>query len=413
MASRNKLITCFEHDTLKLGQQGFEARHLEALQQYYGNGRTDTFSLVHQGVKFNQFVGVLQVKGLTIEVLPKIDRQEGDQPTYRRVLLQMLRESGLLDVRLSDQSRLRLRDQSILEIYIALFVRECEYLLRHGLLKQYRKRSGNRHALKGALQFHPHIRDNLIHKERFYTRHTVYDTVNHYNQVLYKTLRRLDQMPTSADLSNRIVALLLNFPEMPDIPVDEAFFQKLRFNRKTEPYRQALSLARLILLNQHPDVRSSSQAVFALMFDMNVLWEQWVLSRLKKQLPDTYKVKGQAKTLFWQSPSVRKALQPDIVAKPKQDGDGFATVIDTKWKTPDHQKGPSDEDLRQIYAYLHYFEAREGILLYPGQANQVEETGTYAQHSNLSCRLIFQAIIDADGKARLDTEALLGSSIAL
>ena len=411
MAGRNKLITCFEHDTLKLGQQGFEERHLTALQQYYGNGKTDTFSLVHKGVKFNQFVGVLQVKGLTLEVLPKIDRQEGDQPTYRRVLLQMLRESGLLDVRLSEQSRLRLRDQSILELYIDLFVQECAYLLRHGLLKQYRKQSGNRHALKGALQFQQHIRDNLIHRERFHTRHTVYDAVNRYNQVLYKTLRVLDQMPVSDRLSHRIGALILNFPEMPDIRVDEAFFRKLRFTRKTEPYRQALSLARLILLNQHPDVRSGSHGVFALMFDMNVLWEQWVLSRLKQQLPEAYQVQGQTSTLFWQSPSTNKALKPDIVIRPKHDGDGRATVIDTKWKTPDHQDGPSDEDLRQIYAYLHYFDASEGILLYPGQVDH-DEPGAYREPANLSCRQVFRAVVDNHGKATFHSEALIRPSAA-
>jgi 5-methylcytosine-specific restriction enzyme subunit McrC len=402
MASKPALITCYEHQVLKVGQQGFTDKHLSALQQYYGSGKTEVFSLVHQGIKFQQFVGVLQVKDLTIEVLPKIDRQADPEQatTHKHVLLQMLRESGMLDVRLSEHSRLRLQEHSILTVYLELFIQECEYLLRHGLVKQYRKQSGNRYALKGALQFQQHIRDNLVHQERFHTRHTVYDPVNPFNQVLYKTLRVLNQFNLPARLQSRLGAILLAFPEMPDIQVDEGFFARLRLHRKTERYRQALTLARLILLNYHPDVLPGTNRVFALMFDMNQVWEQWVLRTLQRQLkPKGYCVQGQRSKLFWESQTkhvANKRLKPDIIIDtPEQE----RIIIDTKWKAPDDKKGPDNQDLRQLYTYLQYFESEKGILLYPGIKNQTYKGEFKREHFN--CRKVFQNILSSEGKAEL------------
>ena len=75
--SKNKsLITIFEHQKLKVGEQyngvTFTNKHLEALERFYGNGAL-YFNLIHRGVQFNNYVGVIQVKNLTIEILPKAD----------------------------------------------------------------------------------------------------------------------------------------------------------------------------------------------------------------------------------------------------------------------------------------------------------------------------------------------------
>ncbi|MDY4184385.1 MAG: hypothetical protein SOX83_00340 [Sodaliphilus sp.] len=48
------------------------------------------YSLINGGVKFKQFVGVLCVGNLQIEVLPKIDKQAG-RDVCRNHLLDMLR----------------------------------------------------------------------------------------------------------------------------------------------------------------------------------------------------------------------------------------------------------------------------------------------------------------------------------
>ncbi|MDV7401539.1 hypothetical protein RZS08_59525, partial [Arthrospira platensis SPKY1] len=52
------------------------------------------FTVIHQGIQFKQYVGVIQVGGLTIEVLPKADQhhfEQADKDQWHNVLFQMLR----------------------------------------------------------------------------------------------------------------------------------------------------------------------------------------------------------------------------------------------------------------------------------------------------------------------------------
>jgi 5-methylcytosine-specific restriction enzyme subunit McrC len=71
--------------------------------------------------------------------------------------------------------------------------------------------------------------------------------------------------------------MLLDFPEMPNQKITESVFDKLKFNRKTMGYRKPMEFARLILLHYHPELSKGRDDVLALMFDMNALWEHFVL----------------------------------------------------------------------------------------------------------------------------------------
>jgi 5-methylcytosine-specific restriction enzyme subunit McrC len=58
------------------------------LHQYYGSAGVPYFDLIHKGIKFKEFVGVIQVGQLVIEVLPKADNNTnaGDERKWRAVL---------------------------------------------------------------------------------------------------------------------------------------------------------------------------------------------------------------------------------------------------------------------------------------------------------------------------------------
>jgi 5-methylcytosine-specific restriction enzyme subunit McrC len=389
----NPPISVFEHNSLKVGEQKFTTTHLETLQRFFGEKGSPCFSLIHNGVRLTEYVGVLKVGSITIEVLPKIDKDDSDVAKWQTILLTMLKQAGLMRVKASNSASLNLKSHSLLDLYFALFVSECEQLLHQGLVKKYRKSEGNLTALKGALHFSKHVTHNLTHQERFYTRHTTYDREHPFNQVLLKTLLLLKSINASPALTSRINNLLLSFPYLPDIAVSEKFFQSLHFDRKTESYRDAIAIARLLLLNYHPDITSGQNHVLALMFDMNRLWEAWVLKILHRELYDKgYTVEGQVKERFWESNGNNgKHIKPDIiVTNPK----GIKCIIDTKWKTPNPGQ-PSDEDLRQIFAYLLHFKADRGILLYPG-LSEARVNGTYTVNG-ASCEMVFVPVIN-EGK---------------
>ena len=91
-------ITVFEHQKLQL-HKGINQQQLESLQAFYGEKGVPYFSLIHHGVKFNSYVGVIQVGTTTIEILPKADRQPNpDTSSWRSLLIGMMQAVGTIKV---------------------------------------------------------------------------------------------------------------------------------------------------------------------------------------------------------------------------------------------------------------------------------------------------------------------------
>jgi 5-methylcytosine-specific restriction enzyme subunit McrC len=396
MPNARQHIVLFEHQSLKLnttyGDVEFTDALLDEFVKFFGNGKP-YFKLIRNGVQFNEFVGAIQVGNLLVEVLPKADRstENADKSKWQNALIDMLRAVYGFEVQAPSSSNLTLKNNSVLDLYFELFVKEVEKLLHSGLAKKYRKTEGNLTALKGSLMFSKQISKNLVHQERFYTQYTTYDTEHLLHIILYKTILLLQRINTSPKLLNRINSLVLNFPEsdnyrMPNQKITEATFERITLNRKTQDYKKALDIARLLLMNYHPDLNKGNKHVLALMFDMNLLWEQFVLVSLKKST--SFKVTGQNSKGFWKPMNGNtRSIRPDI----KILSDQGTFILDTKWKNVNSK--PSIEDVRQMYAYHHYFEAEKVALLYPGEENYISgnfvQVNHHAINENQECGLLF------------------------
>jgi len=402
-----KYIQLFEHQTLKIGdvfqgRQGsffeFDAQMLSAFEQFHGE-KCLYFSLIRNGIKFNQYVGTIQIGQISIEILPKIEKNttEFEKNKWQARLIDMLRVSNIFSFDAPSNSMLALKSNSILDLYFALFVQEVEALLHFGLVKKYRQITNNTTALKGSLQFSQHIQQNIVHQERFFVRHTVYDTEHTLHFILYKTIRFLYQMNTHADLQSKIGALLLNFPAMPDIAITESTFEKLVFNQKTASYQKAIEIAKLLLLNYHPDLNQGRDHVLALMFDMNMLWERFVYASLRKYALPTLHLTAQNQFFFWQPKNgSRVSMKPDILIE----ANGKKAILDTKWKNLQGYN-PSPEDLRQMYVYQAFYEAEKVALVYPSTEDVLPQTGHYFETngktiSKKECSLIFIALQESN-----------------
>lgn len=376
------LITVFEHEIIRYdkGDKRLSEEQFEALQLYHGNG-VPYFKLFHNGIQFCEYVGVIQVGKTLIEVLPKADKNTNtteEENKWRDILINMMKAIGTFDIKSTSHSQLKVKPNTILDLYFELFIKEVEYLLHSGLIKKYRKTESNLTTLKGGLQFGKHIQQNLIHQERFYVNHNTYDTEHLLHLILYKTIQLLKNINTNANLQSRIEALLLNFPEMPDLKVSEATFNKIIFNRKTQTYQNAIEIAKILLLQYHPDICKGQNNVLALMFDMNKLWEQFVYVSLRKQMSNENTITAQSTKLFWKPETGNHSkIKPNIVLNPNTER---CVVLDTKWKNLGG-KNPSPEDLRQMYVYHEYFAAKKVALIYPNFSNS-RISGNYSTIDN-------------------------------
>ena len=362
-------IQVFEHRFLSIGEKGFEKRHFVALSKLNALHNYQYFDLKHNGIVFKQFVGVIQVEGFTIEILPKIDQyeveNEATKTKWQSVLIEMLRVTKKLKIRQVGQANVRKQSIHLLDIYFEWFLNEVQLLIHQGLIKQYYKETGNVKALKGKLEFAGHIQKNLVHKERFYTTHQVYEKDHLIHQILGQALEIIATLSKGNYLYSKCKTVQLDFPEVKAIKANENTFTKIPKSRKTAPYATALAIARLIILNYAPNISSGSEKMLALLFDMNNLWEEYVLVRLKQVAQEKeVDVYGQNSLEFWNGITIR----PDIVLKKNKN----ILIIDTKWKNID-QSQPSTHDLRQMYVYNEYWKSTRSLLLYPSNHNGLND----------------------------------------
>ncbi len=327
--------------------------------------------------------------------MPKIDRDETNSEKWHVILLDMLKACKFSLPRSSQDASLRLKSNSILELYFQKYLIELEYLLHTGLIKRYRKTEGNVRALKGSLLVQKNLQKNFVHADRFYTRHTIYDKKHLLHQILRRALEVIDKLNTAPTLCDRIKALMVDWPEAEGIKVSSTTFDQILLNWKSKPYKEALSIARLVLLNYHPDIRGGRSQVMALMFNMNNLWEEFIYQRLKYAgQANNWEVNYQKGLIYWSSSThCRKKLIPDIIIRHRSTGKRL--VIDTKWKRPRANK-PDDDDLRQILTYKLYYHSDHAFLLYPNNVWR-ESSGKYYNKGYKSDEAVFREGVSLNG----------------
>jgi 5-methylcytosine-specific restriction enzyme subunit McrC len=404
-----KLAQVFEHGQLAIGEQGFTEKQFSALVRYNERHGCLFFDVGYRRLHFGSYVGVIQVGDLAIEILPKTDRGvTGDKCKWRNALLDMLRQSGLLTVEAAPEADLHLRRSPLVDFYLYSFLTEVEQLAHAGLAKRYRMTQGNLYKLKGRIQFAKQLRRNLLHRERMFTAHQIYDRDNVFNQILKRVIEIVQRIAIRSSLNSRAAASALWFEDVSDARITAETFERLIYDRNTERYRRAIQLARLIILNYSPDLRGGREHVVAILFDMNKLFEQFIFVQLRRAEPQYahrgLRIAGQVSRYFWCS----KTIRPDVVAEFFNPTGAGRVILDTKWKIP-RDGQPADADLKQMYAYNFHLGGSRSVLVYPMAGAQQESIDRpYAQSVSLpadyrhGCATYYINLFDDANKLRRD-----------
>lgn len=397
MKENNNLIQVFEYQKLKYtDSNNFTQSHFNELVKFNELNSNKYFTPIYNGIQFNSYVGVIQVGKLTIEILPKADRNDNpDTNIWKGVLLDMLRVCNELKVENTSESNLRIRNNSILDLYYEMYLNEIEKLINKGLIKKYRRNRSNQTALKGKLLFSQNIQKNAVHQEYFFCEHSVYDRNHLIHQILLRALIILDNL-VSSYLKDRINRLSLHFEDINKVNISKSHFDKLITNRKNLHYDKALKIAKMIILNYSPSLNSGSNNMIALLFDMNKLWEEFIYRTLLKNVSEEYEISYQNSEYFWE----QKTIRPDIVISTKNE----TYVIDTKWKIVENYD-PSDNDLKQMFTYNLHWKAEKSILLYPKINQKDSKFGIYHYNGlENKCKLGFVNLISNEEKLRSGEE---------
>ena len=296
------------------------------------------------GGKFIQarnYVGVLQTKsGLTIEILPKI-ADKNDAERSKAVFIKMLKTLKNFPFKSSNLASLKTQNLPLLEIFISMFLCELEALVKKGIKSDYVALEENLNFLKGKLNINEQIKRNSIHKERFYVGYSEFLSDIKINRIIKTTLKFLYKKSNSSKNQQKIRELLFIFDEVSECEDYKNFFAKLVINRQVKHYEQTLLWCKIFLLNNSFTPHKGDDLSFALLFDMNALFESYVGNFIKKKFSGT--ILQHSEKHLVENPKSFK-LRPDIFLKGK-------FIADTKWKIISSRDGISQADLYQLYAY--------------------------------------------------------------
>lgn len=372
----NNTITVFEHSKLKIGEQGFKPHHFNALVKYNDLHKSKYFTVGFKKIIFKSYVGVIQAGDKVIEILPKADREtnENNIIKWQSALLYMLKRAGFIKINESEKTSQQSHRNNLLDIYIFTFLNEVNQLIHAGLIKKYNSIRKNETSLKGRLLVEKQIQFNNIHKERFFTEHTIYTRNNIFNAILKKALEIIKLTSTNYSIKQGVSKHLLYFEDIDSWNGKIEEFDKLIFDRKTKPYAYAIELSRMIILNFCPDMSAGNKPILAILFDMNKLFEKFIYKLLKKEEKKFSKyhlcVRQQNRQLFWKDKSIRPDILIDYKILINNELVSQRIIVDTKWKIIT-ANNPSNDDLKQMYAYNLQFNSYRSVLFYPstGQAN--------------------------------------------
>lgn len=382
-----KYIRVFEHEILKYGKEReLSESQFNALVKFNDKNENKYFTIVHKGIKFRQYVGVIRVDDLTIEILPKIDKDKNDELAHN-FLIDLLKKCKKLEISSISKTNLKIRYNNLLEYYLQLYLDELYVLAKNGFVKKYRFEEDNLFVLKGKLLTTEQIKKNSIHKEKFCIRYQKYDYNHLLNQILIEAFNIIPKITISQPLLANHQQLQLILPELDAVKIKSGSLSNIKYDRKTQRYRKAVELAIMIISNYNPDILQGRNNLIAILFDMNKLFEEYIFRVLKRAIDENTKVEMHKRKQFWKS----KLILPDIlVTKSDQ-----KFIIDTKWKTIT-EKNPADSDLKQMFVYNEYFDTEESILLYP-RTTQSEPTSAYYHTKPHSCRMEFIDLVK-DGR---------------
>ena len=341
------------------------------------------------GGKFIQarnYVGVLQTKsGLTIEILPKT-ADKNDAKRSKAVFIKMLRTLKNFPFKSSNLANLKTQNLPLLEIFISMFLCELETLVKKGIKSDYITLEDNLKFLKGKLNINEQIKRNSIHKERFYVEYSEFLSDIKINQIIKTTLKFLYKKSNSSKNQQKIRELLFIFDEVSTCGDYKNFFTNYTINRQVKHYEQALLWCKIFLLGNTFTPHKGDDLAFALLFDMNALFESYVGNFIEKKIPGTI-LQHKVKYLIEEPRDF--GLKPDIFLEGK-------FIADTKWKIirQDNKENErkykiSQADLYQLYAYGKKYECGELYLIYPKIDGAKQESMKFEYEKDMHLEILY------------------------
>lgn len=325
-------------------------------------------------LKLDSHVGIVETPcGTLLEILPKHTDQASSAAadTSRALLIKMLAVALDLPIRSTDKTDIQTFPHPLLEWVMKQFILSLDYLIKRGIRFDYQRVEEEQRYLRGQLDLVRQMRQQPGRNHIFPIRHDIFLANRPENRLLKSALMRVCRTTQQSDtwrLSHELAGMMAEIPDSKDTRSD---FNKWGNDRLMAHYQPVRPWCELVLGENMPLALRGTTHGISLLFPMEKLFERYVETKLRKQLPAPYSLKSQAasESLCIHNGGKMFQLRPDFIV---QEGKRNILVLDTKWKllstlNRENKYGLSQSDFYQLFAYGNKYLAAKGemFLIYP------------------------------------------------
>jgi 5-methylcytosine-specific restriction enzyme subunit McrC len=358
------------------------------------------------------WVGVMQIPGLQLEILPKTDEtasQDSEQSVHdiRSNLMEMLLRGGLGAVRARGIADLALKRGNLHDQLVDSFLERTLFELRRGLDRGYATEEDNFATLRGKLVLSRHVALNSAQKTRFFCRHDVLTEATQISVRLKQVCRVLAARALPVAVLVKCQQVLALLDDVPDLPFRHREPDPV-FTRQNERFADIYNFACMLLEGQAPDARSGEVETFSLLFDMEQVFERYISAFFAAEVMHLFanaslfpQAKGHRFSLYRDQQEAVLRMAPDLLFVHETLGARKTLIVDTKWKRLSEEEGgrPSRSDLYQLYAYLHRYDCQRAFLLYPRAAGALpRDLQALARHAGDHVGTVGMRFVDLNRK---------------
>jgi len=357
--------------------------------------KTEIFEIkANNIIRAKQYVWIVKINNKNIQVLPKIFWDNNEKITKN--LLYMLSYTKKLNIKESDIANLWKID-NLFEIFIYIFSKWLIELLKKDFKKNYNLIQENSSFLKWKLLFSKHIKINLFNKSKFFIKYEKMDE-NILLNIFFNSLCNKLLKKTKSNINYKLLSQCCFILK----DIDNKIFKtaqdlkSIKLNKKNISYKSIFSLWKMLYFWNSPDFSKNLEDNFSLLFDMNLLFEEFIVEFMKR---NTKKIDQNINSISSQVANKyvftnnKFTLKPDILVSYKDDN---ILIIDTKYKKLNKDKSNfwvSSWDIYQMFVYwMRYFwkfnieKEKKIILLYPNY-NWENYNKEYLSEENIKIKI--------------------------
>lgn len=338
----------------------------------------------HKRLRAQQVVGILVAPGATLEILPKLDGL--DEGATRHCLVRMIAKVFDLKVASGSLTKIGLQNYDLLELIIRLFSDSLIETARRGLPRRYVQTEADRTALRGRLDYQRQFTVLAATPQKLACRYEELSADIALNQIMRAAVAHLLPLARVRENQRRLMELSFVFADIAAVEIGRLPWNSVILDRTNADWKTLLTLAKFLLQGRFQTTSSGDATGYALLFEMNALFEEYVGRMLRRSLAghgldvQLQGPRGYALTSDKGVPHL--ATKPDIVVS--RHGQPVV-IIDTKWKrltgtTSDPTGGISESDVYQMMAYGRVYGCHRLTLLYPHNGSISSKDGLQSCH---------------------------------